>query len=46
VHSEVATRGANVIKQPQNYEYGMRDFDVVDLDGNHITFGMQAPSTN
>ena len=46
VHSELAMRGANIIKPPQNYEYGMRDFEVVDLDGNHITFGMQAPSPN
>jgi hypothetical protein len=21
----------------------MRDFDVVDLDGNHLTFGMESP---
>src|SRR5262245_175556 len=34
VHAELAARGANVIKPPQNYDYGMRDFDVVDLDGN------------
>jgi hypothetical protein len=43
VHAELAGRGANVIKPPQNYDYGMRDFDVVDLDGNHLTFGMEAP---
>ena len=40
VHAELAARGANVIKPPQNYDYGMRDFDVVDLDGNQLTFGM------
>jgi predicted enzyme related to lactoylglutathione lyase len=40
VHAEVAARGAKVLKPPQNYDYGMRDFDVVDLDGNQITFGM------
>jgi uncharacterized glyoxalase superfamily protein PhnB len=40
VHAELAERGANVIKPPQNYDYGMRDFDVTDLDGNHLTFGM------
>jgi len=39
VHAELAARGANVIKPPQNYDYGMRDFDVVDLDGNQLTFG-------
>jgi len=46
VHAELAARGAKVIKPPQNYDYGMRDFDVVDLDGNHLTFGMaSAPPT-
>ena len=39
VHAELAARGAKVIKPPQNYDYGMRDFDVLDLDGNHLTFG-------
>ena len=38
VYAELAARGA-VIKPPQNYDYGMRDFDVLDLDGNHLTFG-------
>jgi uncharacterized glyoxalase superfamily protein PhnB len=42
VHAELVKRGAQVIKAPQNYDYGMRDFDVVDLDGNHLTFGMEA----
>ena len=45
VHAELAARGANVIKPPQNYDYGMRDFDVIDLDGNHLTFGMEAPQS-
>ena len=40
VHAELSARGAKVIKPPQNYDYGMRDFDVTDLDGNHLTFGM------
>jgi len=46
VYVDLASRGANVIKAPQNYDYGMRDFDVVDLDGNHLTFGMESPSTS
>jgi uncharacterized glyoxalase superfamily protein PhnB len=44
VHAELATRGAKVIKPPQNYDYGMRDFDVIDLDGNQLTFGMESRS--
>ena len=40
VHAELVSRGANVVKPPQDYDYGMRDFDVTDLDGNQLTFGM------
>lgn len=39
VHAEIEARGARVIKAPASYDYGMRDFDAVDLDGNHLTFG-------
>ena len=42
VHAEFAARGAKVMKPPQDYDYGMRDFDVIDLDGNHLTFGMES----
>src|SRR3954453_1471547 len=40
IHAELASRGAKVVKPPQDYDYGMRDFDVVDLDGNQLIFGM------
>lgn len=40
VHGELKARGARVVKPPADYAYGMRDFDVTDLDGNRITFGM------
>jgi catechol 2,3-dioxygenase-like lactoylglutathione lyase family enzyme len=42
VHAELVAHGAHVIKPPKDYDYGMRDFDVVDPDGNHLTFGMQS----
>ena len=42
VHAELVERGAKVIKAPQDYAYGMRDFDLVDLDGNRITYGMES----
>jgi len=42
VYAELAGRGAKVLKPPQNYDYGMRDFDVVDPDGNRLTFGMES----
>jgi uncharacterized glyoxalase superfamily protein PhnB len=44
VHAELVARGAKVIKPPQDYDYGMRDFNVVDLDGNQLTFGMTSRS--
>ena len=44
VYAELAARGAKVIKPPENYDYGMRDFEVVDLDGNQLTFGMETTS--
>jgi catechol 2,3-dioxygenase-like lactoylglutathione lyase family enzyme len=40
VHAELAERGANIVKPPQDYDYGMRDFDVLDPDGNQLVFGM------
>jgi catechol 2,3-dioxygenase-like lactoylglutathione lyase family enzyme len=39
VHAELAGRGARIVKPPQDYDYGMRDFDVVDPDGNQLVFG-------
>ena len=42
LHTEFVERGARVIKPPRDYDYGMRDFDVVDLDGNHLTFGTES----
>ena len=39
VHAELKERGARILKPPQNYDYGMRDFDLLDLDGNSLTFG-------
>ena len=39
VHAELKARGAQILKPPQDYDYGMRDFDLVDLDGNYLTFG-------
>jgi uncharacterized glyoxalase superfamily protein PhnB len=44
LHAELAARGARVVKPPQDYAYGMRDFDVTDLDGNQLIFGMESKS--
>ena len=45
LHAELVGRNAKVVKAPQDYDYGMRDFDVVDLDGNQIFFGMASKRT-
>jgi catechol 2,3-dioxygenase-like lactoylglutathione lyase family enzyme len=39
IYAELMARGAKGVKPPQDYAYGMRDFDVTDLDGNQLTFG-------
>jgi catechol 2,3-dioxygenase-like lactoylglutathione lyase family enzyme len=46
VHAELVERGAKVIKAPQDYAYGMRDFDLVDFDGNRIIYGMESRSAD
>ena len=42
LHADLVKRGANVLKAPKDYDYGLRDFDVADLDGNMIFFGMES----
>jgi catechol 2,3-dioxygenase-like lactoylglutathione lyase family enzyme len=42
VYNELRERKARVVKEPQTYPYGMRDFDVLDPDGNQLVFGMEA----
>ena len=38
-HAELVIRGAKLVTPPKDYAYGMRDFIVADLDGNHLAFG-------
>ena len=45
LHADLVKRGAKVLKAPANYDYGLRDFDVADLDGNMLFFGMETPKT-
>lgn len=40
LHRELRSRGARIVNAPRDYPYGMRDFDVEDLDGNSLCFGM------
>jgi predicted enzyme related to lactoylglutathione lyase len=45
LYAELKARGANILKPPESYAYGMRDFDAIDLDGNQITYGMGVNET-
>ena len=40
LYADLVKRGARVLKAPKDYDYGLRDFDVADLDGSMIFFGM------
>lgn len=42
MHTDLVKRGAKVLKEPKDYDYGLRDFDVSDLDGSVIFFGMES----
>jgi len=46
LYGELKSRGANTLNEPKDYPYGMRDFDVNDLDGNHLCFGMESTSAH
>jgi uncharacterized glyoxalase superfamily protein PhnB len=45
LYEELKARGARVLNAPKDYPYGMRDFDIDDLDGNRLTFGMGTSAT-
>ena len=46
LYEELKSRGARTLNEPKDYPYGMRGFDVTDLDGNHLCFGMESTSTS
>jgi catechol 2,3-dioxygenase-like lactoylglutathione lyase family enzyme len=39
LYAELRAKGANVQGEPVSYPWGLRDFGVVDLEGNRITVG-------
>ena len=39
LHAELLAKGANVQGEPISYPWGLRDFRVLDLAGNRMTFG-------
>ena len=38
LYAELVARGANVLGEPVSRPWGLRDFRVLDLEGNRITF--------
>ncbi|MFQ5658539.1 MAG: glyoxalase superfamily protein [Candidatus Methylomirabilales bacterium] len=44
--AECVRRGARILSEIADQEYGMRDFDVVDPDGNTLCFGESIFSDN
>ena len=39
LHAELAGRGARLQGEPVSHPWGLRDFEVLDLEGNSLTFG-------
>jgi predicted enzyme related to lactoylglutathione lyase len=39
LHAELRAAGANVLDEPVSQPWGLREFHVLDLEGNRITFG-------
>jgi hypothetical protein len=42
LYDELRRRGAKLLNAPRDYDYGMRDFNVADIDGNELCFGMES----
>jgi uncharacterized glyoxalase superfamily protein PhnB len=42
LYQELKSRGARTRNEPKDYPYGMRDFDILDLDDNQLCFGMES----
>src|SRR6516165_752466 len=39
LHAELVAKGARVQGEPVSRPWGLRDFQILDLEGNRITFG-------
>jgi uncharacterized glyoxalase superfamily protein PhnB len=39
LHADFAARGAVIKSPPTDYPYGMREFEVADIDGHRLFFG-------
>ena len=41
VYDEYQSKGLEIFAPPENQAYGMREFEVVDLNGHFLTFGQE-----
>jgi catechol 2,3-dioxygenase-like lactoylglutathione lyase family enzyme len=39
LHAELKARGANLQGEPVSHPWGLRDFQILDLEGNRVSFG-------
>lgn len=39
MHARAVANGVEITRPPQNYDWGMREFNAVDLNGYNIRFG-------
>jgi len=39
LYQELKSKGVRTMEEPADRPYGMRDFDINDLDGNQLSFG-------
>jgi len=39
LHAELVAKGANVLAKPVSHPWGLREFPILDLEGNQIKFG-------
>jgi uncharacterized glyoxalase superfamily protein PhnB len=42
LYEELKARGARTLNEPKDYAYGMRDFEINDIDGNQLCFGSES----
>lgn len=41
-YDNIKGKGAETKRAPQDAPYGMRDFEIVDIDGNSLAFGCES----
>ena len=38
LHAEISAKGANILGPPVSHPWGLRNFQILDLEGNRVTF--------